>query len=1366
MKQQRPVRVFKLQVLGALALATIILPAQSGPAPSVSSSPDASKKHHDRENAFYESRAFDQAGQRLPSDVYDQAFEQWRKLPRAQGVTRPGQKAKTTGPAASSLNGVMWTPIGPNPLQQGSSQVNGRVSSIAINPNNPNVVYQGSSGGGVWKTTDGGTTWTPLFDQQPSLGTGEPSAIAIDPSNTSTIYAGTSGRFVLNISKGILKSTDAGGSWIVLGSGVPAGNVGNAQALFAGQSINVILVDPSNGNILYLAATNGLFRSTDGGKNWTAGTNGAGDVRSLVVDSTSPAANRILYAGVSGSGIRQSTDGGQNWTQILSATTPGVAGALPANSTLGQTLVALAPPTAPANPAGVQVIYASMEGVCTVAGCGVGDPVGLFRSTDGGATWNKQTSAGIPTGTQGGYSFSFGVDPASPGDGANDIIYLGTVGYAKSTDSGNNFAAIGGGMHPDFHSNWVFARQPSPTPSIVMVGNDGGIWKSLDGGANWSGTGGPLPTINGGGLQTTLFYNLDTRKDATASVTEGSLQDNGTVRTTGTPTWTDTKGGDGWDFAFDTVNPSKAYHSGGFYGGPCTQVFGSGDSGATWGGQLASGAGKIPDAEMDCGIYGGVQVHAVNSDPNNDGFFYVSGNSSLFQTMDTGGTFRNLNTFGNRVGEVNVAPGNANNVVVGVRGQVWVSTNALAATVGPPTGVTFTNITRNLPGRDVIRVAFDPNDSAVIYAVLDGFGTGHVFRTTIGGSTWADISPAVNVPFSAIALDGGTSPTTIYVGNDLGVLRSIDTGANWSVLDDLHLPNVPVTDLTINGPAGVLRAATFGRGAFELASASGPVISVNAQSGLQFGTACGTKDLIIQVFNVGTSDLIINSVQRLSGSADFTVLPNPATPLVISPNSEVDFSVRYTPTTAGAQQATIRISSNDPAVPFFDLSATGTRGDPVITTLIANAGDFGDVCLGSFNDLALTIANSGACDLSVSLITSLSTDFKVASVVLFPLLVHSGDSIQVPIRFAPDNLGAKTTILTVSSNDPVTPTKTVSVAGNVPPPVMQVTGSTTFGDVCAGGVVEKTISICNTGKCDLHVASAAFSGACPDFTIVNNPFPTTISHDSCLDLVIRFTPTSPGPKSCTLVITGDDPVNPTATLTVTANTASASIAVPPDQTFPPTVIQSLGACNSQLKFPITNAGNCNLKITNIVIGGANPGDFSFSGIASFPIVLEPGHAAGEGAFALIFAPTAIDRNRHATISVTYESDPVTHATSTVIRSLCGEGVKTGARLLVTSGGVPLPSVDKIYLKFVKKRQAKPGIVVNDTQRNVLLQNAPGPCLPFQFHREWGGVTNPVQLLPGSYQLTVQTKIAGHKMIKAIAFNVDTCDFNQNIVINF
>ncbi len=176
-------------------------------------------------------------------------------------------------------------------------------------------------------------------------------------------------------------------------------------------------------------------------------------------------------------------------------------------------------------------------------------------------------------------------------------------------------------------------------------------------------------------------------------------------------------------------------------------------------------------------------------------------------------------------------------MAIGVGSQVFVSTNALAATVGPPSGVTFANITRNLPSRNVARVAFDPNDPSMIYVVLGGFsGGGHVFRTSIGATAWTDISPALNVPFNAIALDGTDTPTAIYAGTDFGVIRSVDGGASWSVLDDIHFPRVPVFDLALRN--GILRAATYGRGAFEFVRPQGPSIAVNLENDLEFGTVC------------------------------------------------------------------------------------------------------------------------------------------------------------------------------------------------------------------------------------------------------------------------------------------------------------------------------------------------------------------------------------------------------------------------------------------------------------------------------------------------------------------------------------------------
>ena len=266
-----------------------------------------------------------------------------------------------------SLNGTVWEPIGPSPIDQGAISANGQVTAIAINPNNPNIIYIGTAWGGVWLTRDGGATWTPIFDRAPSVGIGDPGALAIDPVNTNILYAGTTSREGSQFSgeatqppAGLFKSTDSGASWIRLGSGYPSGPPSNASILF-NQRITVVIVDPANTQTLYLASSAGLFVSTDGGFNWTQGAVPAGDVRSLALDTTSPAGARILYAGVTGVGVVQSTDGGRNWHAILNAATPAVAAALTGGG-FGKVVVALAPPASPASPAGIQVLYATMVG--------------------------------------------------------------------------------------------------------------------------------------------------------------------------------------------------------------------------------------------------------------------------------------------------------------------------------------------------------------------------------------------------------------------------------------------------------------------------------------------------------------------------------------------------------------------------------------------------------------------------------------------------------------------------------------------------------------------------------------------------------------------------------------------------------------------------------------------------------------------------------------------------------------------------------------------------------------------------------------------------------------------------------------------
>lgn len=1060
-----------------------------------------------------------------------------------------------------SLKGTVWAPIGPSPIAENTLQANGLTTAIAVNPSNSNVIYQGTAGGGVWRTIDGGLTWTPLFDRQLALGIGEPGALAIDPNNTNTLYVGTSQRVSQQPQAGLFKSTDGGASWIRLGSGFPAGNTGNASQ-FVNQWINVIIVDPANSNILYLSSTSGLFRSVDGGRNWTAGTNGTGDARSLVLDTSSPASARILYAGISGRGVFQSTNGGQSWTLILSGTTPAVASAVGSGG-FNKVVVAIAPPTSPPNPAGVQVLYVSLEGTG-----GAPDPVGVYLSTNQGGTWTQRTAPGMPTNTQGGYSFHMAVDPASPGDGANDIIYFGAVGQAKSTNSGNNFTALSG-MHPDTHA-WAFFPQPSPTPSIVYCGTDGGLSRSTDGGATWT-------PLSSGGLQTGLFYNIDLKPDATASVTVGALQDNDVETTKGASGmgWIATQVfSDGWDVAYDATIAGQAYCSSGFWTpAPCTRVWRSTDDGTTFPTEITPWG-----TTSDAGCY----LAPVTTDPSNGRIVYVSGSRNLWQSRDGGATWRILRSF-TGTGNAEVAKANGNNVVIAVGNQVFVSTNALAATVGGPTGVTFTNITRNLPNRNVLRAVFDPNDPTVIYAVLGGFNggpgqTGHVFRISIGATSWTDISPALDVPFGAIALDGTDTPSTIYVGTDLGVLRSVDGGVTWSVLDDIHFPRAPVTDLVLNQSAGVLCAATYGRGVFKFTKPTGPSIAVTLQNNLNFGTVCEAPVyLTLEVYNVGATDLTINSVQRLMGSSDFTVLRTPGTPLVIGPGEDVGFTIQYIPTTKGTSEtAIIRISSNDPAAPFVDLVATGLGGTASLEAVIADHGKIGNVCLGSFVEEELTINNRGPCPLSIFNISSSSPEFMTSTVVSYPLIVGVGASIEVPIRFQPTSFGPKSATLTVTSNDPASP-RMVFVSGDalVPRLALLIADAGNFGDVCVGSFVDETLTLSNSVHCTLSVTNITSSSA--EFLVPNVvSYPLTIEAGNSLQVPIRFQPTSFGPKFATLTVTSDDPGGPRS-MNVSGNTPSGKLAISGTTQFGGI---ELGH-RAQQTLSMCNVGACDLHVTQV-----------------------------------------------------------------------------------------------------------------------------------------------------------------------------------------
>jgi hypothetical protein len=339
----------------------------------------------------------------------------------------------------------------------------------------------------------------------------------------------------------------------------------------------------------------------------------------------------------------------------------------------------------------------------------------------------------------------------------------------------------------------------------------------------------------------------------------------------------------------------------------------------------------------------------------------------------------------------------------------------------------------------------------------------------------------------------------------------------------------------------------------------------------------------------------------------------------------------------------------------------------------------------------------------------------------------------------------------------------VSESGHI-----QVPSAVAFGSVCSGDTGHATLNVCNTGGGSLSVSGITSSN--PQFAVAtpSGGFPVVIAPGSCFPFEVTFTPAGSGLQTGTLTVASDDPTTPSLSLTATAHAEAGSLGLSSNLTFDPTVIQSIGNCHSARPFVISNTGTCNLTITNVALGGANAADFSLAGLPAFPITLQPGHAVGSGDLNVIFGPNAVARERIANIAVTFVSNPTSGTTSTQTRELCGEGVRTGARVLVTEGGVPMAQVHEIELKrfggvlgFSKEV---------DEVKNVLLQSvAPTPgtsCPALKFHREYGAVTNDGQLRPGIYQLKIEAKIAGHEVRKKVWFNVDTCGFNGTIVVDF
>jgi hypothetical protein len=711
----------------------------------------------------------------------------------------------------------LWQPLGPAPIPIGATNAySGRVSAIAVHPTNPNIVYVGTAQGGVYRTLNGGGTWTPLMDSALTIAIG---AVVISPSDPTTVFVGTgeaalcgSGCF---IGVGLYRITNA--DTVPVLSGV-LNKDGAGNDVFTGRAISEIIVHPTDSNTLLIASTSGvagigqtvnglsvpnagIYRTTNAmaanptfTKLTIQGTLGASrSVTDLAIEPGNP--NRLVAAVIGSGG-----DGGVYLTTDALAATPTFTRTLTTGdgSTLGRTEFAV-------NKTGAVVtIYAA-------AGTANGT---LYKSIDGGTTFNPTGGGTGFCGTQCFYDIAVLVDPVD----ANKV-YLGGAParvFQRSTDGGVVFttnAQTASSLHVDTQA---FGLAPSDT-NIMYFGSDGGIWKTTNVNATpivWT-------TLNNSTFSATQFMGL-TLHPLDRHYLLGGTQDNGTeyLAPNGT-TWVNSDGGDGGFAAIDrnatTPNDVVAYHT--YFNQTTTQV---GFERA-----LTTEANGDPTWATFQGCRNGVSNNGILCGdavlfyaplvvgPGNPSTVYY-GSNRLYRS-DNRGTLmtqvsQQLPNANERVSAIGIAPQDDNIRLIGsTAGRVYLSTTAGATTM--------TDITGSIPARYIGRFAIDPTNANVAYVALNGFGIAnqHVWKTTnllSGTPTWAASGTGIpDTPTNALAIDPSNTQI-VFAGTDIGVFRSANGGASWEPFSD-GLPRVAVFGMELQPVHRVLKIATHGRGIWE-----------------------------------------------------------------------------------------------------------------------------------------------------------------------------------------------------------------------------------------------------------------------------------------------------------------------------------------------------------------------------------------------------------------------------------------------------------------------------------------------------------------------------------------------------------------------
>ena len=817
---------------------------------------------------------------------------------------------------------LTWKPIGPAPLDtsQGPyetpnmSPSAGRASAIAVDPTNPEILYAGYAMGGVWKTTDGGKTWTPLMDFEPTLAVG---AIAVDPVTPSTIYVGTGepAPYIGYAGHGLFKSTDGGTTFTPL-----------AQAPFDGLVVSRLVLDGAAGAVYasamfgaagrgvncnsdYDAPGQGVYRSPDGGKTWKMLR--PGKIVDLEVDA-SVTPRRILISDFD-VGVFRSEDDGGTW----------------------QAPVGL--PTGQGSPRAhrIELAFSAANPAVVYAGLGLGSQAAVYVSSDGGKSFAVMPGAPDYCQTQCYYDNAVAVDPTD-----EKTVYLGggLCGVWKTSDAtaatptwvnvslpgddcqgGNNWG--NGHVHPDVHA-LAFDPQHSKT---VYVASDGGLARSSDGGATWA--------QRNDGVGTLQLYALCTHP-TDAITLYGGAQDSGILKRPGESlTWQGIIAADGGPCAVDagdakTVLASTEYAS----------IVRTQDAFASTPVRVFDATkGQCQPADPGCGDRVGFIAPLVG-DPGRPGTFYV-GTHRLWKSAAGGAPKSwkpisddltagaksvlcpNAASFGaadDTLTAVAVAPSAPGTLYTGSQ------TGRISATVDG--GTTWTRVDKApLPPRWVSSIAVDPRDGNIVYAGFSGFDAstpkapGHVFRSTDAGATWeprglgaaTGTGTGMDLPVDTL-IAHPLAPDLLYAGTDFGVLVTTDGGKSWSPLGEA-LPHIAVYTLVYQRAASALVAGTFGRSAWSLPLPPGKLTVSPAT--LTFTVPPGKGAPAARSIAVGNGDPRGSIVSfTASAGASWATLDHAsgdaagATPMALSvsvapgkmPAGDYDTAVNITPAAGGA----------------------------------------------------------------------------------------------------------------------------------------------------------------------------------------------------------------------------------------------------------------------------------------------------------------------------------------------------------------------------------------------------------------------------------------------------------------------------------